>query len=319
MTSNYEVLVIGAGPAGLSAAMSLGRMGRHVLLCDDERPRNAASEHLNNFPTQDGINPREWRKRAREDLGKYKTVHFYQGSVLGIEKNGQHFRARFAVREPLNFRKIILAYGIVDHFPPISGMSELWGKSVFHCPYCHGFEVKNTRLGLIGNGQFAEHMLPMLYSLSADMILFTNESQDLDAEFIKKLEAKNVRLVDGKIKELVHENYRLKFLVLENGDTFERDGLFLAPMLPLQSKSELGQLLGCEKNDMGFYKIGMMGNTTVEGVFAAGDITTRMHSVLSSAATGQLAGAGAVAELVAEDFASDLDRGVGPPDGGKVR
>lgn len=302
MTSQYDVLIIGAGPAGLGAAMALGRMSREVLVCDDNRPRNAPAEHMNNFPSHDGVNPAEWRHMVRRDLEKYKTIHFHQGSILAIEKEGSFFQAKLGNGEIAKFKKLILAYGVVDKLPSIEGIQALWGKSIYHCPYCHGYEVRGTRLGLIANGKFAEHLGPMIYGLSKDFILFTNGPADFSEEFRKGLEAKKIPVVEERIQSLSHEGTRLKSVVLENSDVYEREGLFVAPELPFQGKSPIGDVLGCEKTEMGFLKVNPFGKTTVEGVFAAGDIVTGQHAVIAAASTGQMAGAAAVAELLQEEF-----------------
>lgn len=302
MADSYEVLIIGGGPAGLSAAMTLGRIQRSALVCDDDRPRNAASSHMNNFPSQDGVHPAEWRKQVKKDLEKYKTIHFFRGSVSAVEKDGKEFRATLSSGEVKSFKKVILAYGVLDRPPKIEHLQELWGRSVFHCPYCHGFEVRDTRLGLIANGKFAEHLLPMLRGLSDDVILFTNGSANLSEEFKVQVQKNKIPLIEDRVVVFQHEETRLKNIILENGSKYARDSAFVAPTLPFQCKSNIGESLGCEKDEMGFYRLGLMGKTTVEGVFAAGDIMTPSHSVLGAAAAGQMAGAGAVFELLHEAF-----------------
>lgn len=303
MASDHEVLIIGAGPAGLGAAMALGRLSRRALLCDDGRPRNAASAHMNNFPSRDGIDPKDWRRQVRQELEKYKTVQFRQSSVLSVTRDGNLFRATFPEGESLTFRKVLLAYGIVDRLPPLTGLRELWGKSVFHCPYCHGFEVRDTPLGLVANGVFAEHLLPMIASLSPDTVLLTNGPANISAEIRGHAERNRVRLIESPVASLKHMGERLKSVVFEDGTSLERDALFWAPQLPFQAKSSIGEQLGCEKTEMGFYQVNPFGKTTVGGVFAAGDIMTGNHSVLGAAAAGQLAGAGIVSELLNEIFA----------------
>lgn len=302
MESDYDVLVIGGGPAGLGAAMALGRMSRRALICDDDHPRNAPAEHMNNFPSRDGTSPTEWRRLVRKDLEKYETVHFYKGSVLSVERDGSHFLTTISSGKIMRSKKVILAYGVLDKLPSIPGARELWGKSIFHCPYCHGFEVRGTRLGLIANGDLAEHLTPMIYSLSKDLILFTNGPSHIKSDFKDHLKMNNVKVIEDEIRLLEHEGTKLKTVVLKDGETFERDGLFLAPSLPFQSKSSIGESLGCEKNEMGLYKVNPMGKTTADGVFAAGDIMIAAHSVLNAAAAGQMAGAGAVFELLNEEF-----------------
>ena len=301
MSEVFDVLIIGGGPAGLSAAMSLGRMGKSALVCDDGRPRNAPAEHMNNFVSRDGLNPGEWRKSALRDLQKYQTIHFQSEKVLTVKKIDQHFLAQFESGQK-TFRKVILAYGVQDQLPAVPGFKELWGKSVFHCPYCHGYEVRGTRLGLIANGKFLEHMLPMIYGLSKDTLIFTNEKSDLSNEAQEAIYKNKIRLVESKITSLNFNDTQLKSVVLANGEEIVRDGLFLAPKMPFQLKSQIGSDLGCEKTDFGFYKIDAFYKTTAHGVFAAGDIVSPMHSVLASAASGQVAGAAAVSEILHEDF-----------------
>ncbi|KYG70634.1 alkyl hydroperoxide reductase [Bdellovibrio bacteriovorus] len=302
MNKTLEVLIIGGGPAGLSAAMSLGRIGRTALVCDDARPRNEASEHLNNFPTQDGVHPAAWRKEARQDLEKYSTIQFFSGSVISVEKNSSHFRARFSSGEVKDFRKVILAYGIQDRLPPIPGIKELWGKSVFHCPYCHGFEVRNQKLGIIGNGKFLAHGIPMFSALSKDVAVFTNGPADFSEDLKMLMKKNNIEIVEKRIERLLFEGMNLRGIRFEDGSINEREALFATPLLPFQMKSDIGQNLGCEKNEMGLYQVNEMKQTSVLGVFAAGDNMTMMQSVLQAAASGSMAGAAAVFELVNEDF-----------------
>jgi thioredoxin reductase len=304
MQFDYEALIIGGGPAGLSAAMTLGRMGRSALVCDDNRPRNAPSSHLNNFPTRDGIHPAEWRREAKKDLEKYKSIHFFDGSVLSAEKTNQGFKAKLSSGAVLDFKKVILAYGIQDKLPSISGFKELWGKAIFQCPFCHGFEVRGSRLGLVANGDMAMRGLTMTYGLSPDLILFTNGKAELNNDQKETLKRRKVELVEDKIESLIFEGEKLKAVALENGQLKEREALFVAPILPFQSKSSIGESLGCEKTEMGLYKVGERGETTVKGVFAAGDNITFQQSVLLACASGTLAGVGVVFDILNEEFGS---------------
>ncbi|WP_374073444.1 NAD(P)/FAD-dependent oxidoreductase [Bdellovibrio bacteriovorus] len=302
MEFDYEVLIIGGGPAGLSAAMSLGRLSRTALVCDDNRPRNAPSTHVNNFPSQDGIHPAEWRKKTRKDLEKYKTIGFFEGAVLSVHKVDQGFVAQLSSGATRNFKKVILAYGIQDKLLSAPGFKELWGKSIFHCPFCHGFEVRGASLGLIANGELAAHGLPMIYGLSKDLILFTNGKTNLSEDLQETLRRRNVEVIEEPIDHLIYEGEVLKVVVLIDGQKKERDALFVAPIFPFQSKSPIGESLGCEKTELGFYKVGERGETTVKGVFAAGDNMTMMQSVLLACASGVAAAAGVIFSLVSEDF-----------------
>jgi thioredoxin reductase len=228
-------------------------------------------------------------------------VQFQSERVISVEKQDGHFVAQFDSGKKI-FRKVILAYGVQDQLPDIPGFKELWGKAVFHCPYCHGYEVRGSHLGLIANGKFLEHMLPMIYGLSKDLVVFTQGKADLSEEVLCAVRKNRIRVVEDQIAALNFTETKLNDLVLENGERIAHDGLFLAPKMPFQLKSQIGANLGCEKTDFGFYKVDGFGKTTVPGVFAAGDITSPMHSVLASAASGQLAGAAAASEILALNF-----------------
>lgn len=300
MKSNYEVLIVGAGPAGLSAGLALGRLLRTVLIADDGRPRNSASSHLNNFIGRDGIHPGEWRQEARRDLQKYETIELLQGSVDAVEKVEKGFHARFSNGQAAQFKKVILAYGILDRLPDIPGLPELWGKAAFHCPYCHGFEVRGKALGIIGSGHFLMHMLPLFYGLSKDLILFTNGDPQFSEEQKALFRKRNIEVIEEKVENLIYREDELKGVVLENGEKRMREGLFITPILPFRMKSSIGESLGCEKTEMGLYKVGERNETTVKGVFAAGDNMSMVHSVIHAAANGTTAGAQATWDLLNE-------------------
>lgn len=302
MKFDYEVLIIGGGPAGLSAALALGRMSRTALVCDDSRPRNAASSHLNNFPTRDGIHPAEWRKLARKDLEKYNTVNFFEGSVLSVDKAGSGFIAKLSSDQIFHFKKVILAYGVEDKYLSVPGYKELWGKSIFHCPYCHGFEVRGSKLGLIGNGETLFYMLPLIYDLASDLIVFTNEKAEFKEEQKDLLKRKKIRFIEDKIASFIYEGEKLKAVTFENGETVEREALYALPTFPYKLKSKIGEELGCEKDQFGFYKVGERGKTSVDGVYACGDNANGAHSVLLAAASGGMAAAGIVHELLSENL-----------------
>ncbi|PJZ30385.1 NAD(P)/FAD-dependent oxidoreductase [Leptospira kmetyi] len=302
MKLDSEVLIVGGGPAGLSAALALGRMSRTALICDDNRPRNAPSSHLNNFPTRDGIHPAEWRRLVRKDLEKYKTISFFEGSVVSVEKSVSGFNAKFSSGETASFRKIILAYGVEDRPLPVPGFRELWGKSIFHCPYCHGFEIRGSRIALISNSEMTFHMLSLVNDLASDLILLTNGKAIFSEEQKSLLKRNNVRLIEEQITGFLHEGERLKAIALANDTIIERDAAFFQPILPFKLKSTIGEELGCEKTQFGLYKVNERGATTVDGVFACGDNVSMGHSVLLAAASGGMAGAGTVASLLGEKF-----------------
>ncbi|RYZ69491.1 MAG: NAD(P)/FAD-dependent oxidoreductase, partial [Proteobacteria bacterium] len=176
-----EVLIIGGGPAGLSCGLSLGRMSRTALICDDGRPRNAASSHANNFATRDGVHPAKWRELAREDLSKYKTVSLRNTGVINVDKSGEKFKATLNDGSVVHAKRIVLAYGIADVLPDIPGFKENWGHLIYHCPFCHGYEAKGQKLAYFAQGPMFFHALPLVRSLTEDLIFLTNADIELTA------------------------------------------------------------------------------------------------------------------------------------------
>jgi thioredoxin reductase len=229
-------------------------------------------------------------------------VSFFTGRVLKVEQSGSAFNVTLPDQPILSVRKVILAYGVEDPLPDAPGFRELWGSAVYHCPYCHGYEVRDAKLAYVGNATMAHHVLPMLMSLTKDLVLFTNGATEIEPAFREQLKKKNIPLFQDRIASLVHEGKSLRAVKLTSGEIVERTGLFVAPKIPLTLKGSIGEKLGCEKTEMGFYKVELMGKSTVPGVFVAGDIMSMQHSVLGAAASGQLAGSGAVFELTREDF-----------------
>lgn len=304
MNNDYEALIIGGGPAGLAAAMTLGRMSRRVLLCDDNRPRNAPSQHVNNFPSHDGIHPEEWRKQTRKDLEKYKTIESASDTVLSVEKESIGFKAKLASGKGIHAKKIILAYGVEDSLPAIPGFKELWGKSIFHCPYCHGFEIRGSKLGFLANHPMAFHGLPMIFDLASHLTIFTNGKAVYSPEQIAILKHKNIELIETKIEKLRHTGEKLESVVLEDKRTVELEGLFTFPSMPFKLKSNIGESLGCERTEFGLYKANERNGTNIPGVYACGDNMSMVHTVLLAAASGVLAGAGVAYELLQERLIS---------------
>lgn len=298
MKFNYEVLIIGGGPAGLSSAMSLGRISRSALVCDDNNPRNAASSHINNFPSQDGIHPETWRNLAKKDLEKYETIKFFNGRVNSVKAIKNGFQAKLSSGSEVTVKKIILAYGIKDKIPPIPGFKELWGKSIFHCPFCHGFEIRGSKLGFIISNENAFHMLPMIINISSDLVIFTNDKVNLSKDQKEYLKKNNVRLVEDKIASFQHDEQILKGVVLVNGNDIAIQYLFYNSEMPFELKSDIGETLGCKKNQIGLYETNEMGATSVPGVFAAGDNISMAQSVLFACASGSKAAMATIRELL---------------------
>lgn len=300
MNKNYEVIIIGGGASGLSAALAFGRMGINALVIDSGKPRNEPSEHLNNFTTRDGINPKKWVKIATDQLQKYSTVDVVKGLVVGIVKKNNAFKLELLNSPDLYAPKILLATGVKDILPAIEGVQELWGKHIFHCPFCHGHEVKGLKIALMADEKMAKHSLPMLYGLSKEISLFSNGETIQDRDFLAALKSKNISTNTEQVKRISFKDDKLIIETLSK--TYQSDCMFMPPKIPFTQSAPLFKQLGCETDELGFIKTDEFGRTSVEGVFAAGDNMAGMHSVLAACYRGSLAAAIMTGEIRQHDF-----------------
>lgn len=285
MKSSYDIVILGGGPAGLSAALTAARGHRSILVIDSGQPRNAPAEHMMNFPSREGTPPFEFRELIRKDLKRYPHVHFRQGNVESIVKMEDGFLV-----DQVHAKKVLLAHGVKDILPAIDGLKELFGKSIFHCPYCHGYEHSGAAMGAVGPVEYANHMGHLVKGLTPDVAIFT-DGGDL-ASF------PGATVYNQKIDSFVRMGTKLIGVKLANGEVIKRDYLFMKFAQTLTS--DLGTKLGCELTEHGHYKINEMGQTSVPGVFAAGDCATPKQSVLMSCALGQTAGAAMNAIILME-------------------
>lgn len=297
----YDCIIVGAGSAGLSAALNLGRARRRVLICDKGNPRNAPAAHSHGFFTRDGTNPLELLDIGREQLKNYKTVEFQSVSVKEIKRSGAQFEAIFDDGAVKKARRILFAFGVKDEYPAIENFDKFWGKTVFHCPFCHGYEVRDEPLAAVGNGEAGVSMAALLKSWSADLILCTNGKAELSAEQRKTLAKHNVPVREEKILRFEGTGGQLETIVFETGEKLVRKGVLIRPKQHL--RSDLAEKLGCEITDSGFVKVADFNQTTVKGVYAAGDVTSPMQSISVAVAQGALAaGLGINHSLNQEDF-----------------
>lgn len=286
---SIEVLIVGGGAAGLAAALTFGRLRRQVWVCDAGEPRNAPARHMHNFPGFDGVPPAQWRERVLQELTHYPSVQHQALKVLALTPEAGGFRAQLSSGQSLWTQKVLLATGVQDVLPEIPGLLALWGKTVVHCPFCHGFEFQDQRLALLGQGDMALHMLAMLLGLSRDIIVFTQGPAQFTATQRQALTVQGVSLIETPVVRLQGEGDQLLALELANGETVARDALYLAPEFPVVQRSPLVQELGCALDPQGWVTVDDMGQTSVPGVYAAGDMAgMRGQSVLNSAASGSM-------------------------------
>jgi thioredoxin reductase len=300
-----DVIIIGAGPTGLSAALILGRSLKQVLVIDSGKPRNAVSHSANSYFSRDGIAPSELLKIGREQLQKYETVNFQTGKVIKVKalessEKPDRFQITLDTGEQFLARKLLLATGVTDELPAIAGFNELWGTSVFHCPYCHGWEVRDQPLATYGKGQPGFEMAQHLTGWSRDLIHFSDGDAGLSDEQRQQLLAWGVELREEAIARLEQENGTLTGIVLTTGEVIPRHGIFVYPQ-PHQH-SDLAKQLGCDLADNGAVQVGENKQTSVPGVYAGGDTVSLFSAIGIVVAEGGMAGVFINRALIAENL-----------------
>lgn len=298
--NQFDVIVIGGSYAGLSAGMALGRALRKVLIIDSEQPCNKQTPYSHNFITQDGKPPSEIAAIARQQVEKYDTIHFLNGLVISGDKTKFGFEIHTEKGETFTAKKLIFSTGIKDIMPGIPGFAECWGITVLHCPYCHGFEVRSEKTGILGNGDHGFELSALISNWTDDLTLYTNGKSTLTQEQKAKLEKHHIKTEEAEIERLEHLGGYLQNIIFKNKKK--------APVKVIYSRSSFVQHcpipedLGCELTEDGYIKVNSAQKTTIPGVFACGDNTTRLRTVANAVAMGTTAGMLANKELLEESF-----------------
>jgi thioredoxin reductase len=298
--NNYDVIIIGGSYAGLSAAMALGRSLRRVLIIDSGKPCNRQAPQAHNFITQDGQTPKQITDKAKEQVLAYKTVHFYPGIAVSGKQINNGFEVETDKGESFGGRKLLFATGIVDEMPAIPGFAECWGISALHCPYCHGYEVSGTTIGLLVNGDIGYDFCKLISNWSKNLIVFTNGKSSFTDEQASKLHSKGFQIVEKIISAFEHKNGYIQQVLFQDGSKQAITAMFAR--LGFSQHSEIPVQLGCLVTDQGLIQVDDFQKTTVSGVFAAGDNTMLFRAVALAAAAGSKAGAFLNKELIEEDF-----------------
>ncbi|PXY44419.1 NAD(P)/FAD-dependent oxidoreductase [Flavobacterium hydrophilum] len=297
---NFDVIIIGGSYSGLSAAMSLGRSLRQVLVIDSGLPCNRQTPHSHNFITHDGETPAAISAKARLQLELYKTVQFYNGLAIKVLQAENGFEVTTESGDVFTARKLLFATGVKDLLPEIKGFADCWGISVLHCPYCHGYEVKYEKTAIIANGEMGYEYAKLISNWTKDLRLCTNGKSELTPEQTQILKNHGVLILEEEINFFENNAGYISNIVFKNGEKIAVKAIYARP--PFQQHCQLPQVLGCELNEQGLVKVDFMQKTTVPGIYASGDATTQMRSVALAVSSGSFAGAAINKELIDEDF-----------------
>ncbi|MCV9932407.1 NAD(P)/FAD-dependent oxidoreductase [Flavobacterium sp. LS1R47] len=298
--NKYDVIIIGGSYAGFSAAMALGRSLRKVLIIDSGKPCNQQTPYSHNFITHDGKKPSDINAKAKKQVLKYPTVSFLEDKVSKVLKKESDFEINTQKGETFTSRKILFTTGLKDIFPKINGFAECWGISILHCPYCHGYEVKNEKTGIIANGAMGFEFTKMVSNWTKDLTVFTNGETSLTKEQSTILEKKNITIVETQIDYFQHNEGKLMSIIFKDGTKTAVKALYAKP--PFEQHSLLPQELGCEITEQGLIKVDAFQKTTIAGIYAAGDNSTFVRSLALAVSSGSVAGALINKELIEEDF-----------------
>ncbi|HYO83843.1 MAG TPA: NAD(P)/FAD-dependent oxidoreductase [Bryobacteraceae bacterium] len=294
-----DVIVVGGGPAGLSAALVLARARRRVLVVDAGNPRNAASNAMHGFLSRDGMPPREFLKLAREDVRHY-GVELREGSVEDIRPCDTGFEVSLGNGADLHSRKVLLATGVVDRVPQLNGIEKFYGKSVHHCPYCDGWEHRDGRVAAYGNGKAGAMLSIKLKIWTEDVVLCTDGPSRIPEPQRGRLARLDVRVIEKKIARLDGVPPQLERIVFEDGTALDRTGMFFGT--GNAQRSDLISRLGCDMTRKGAARISRGQRSTVPGVFICGDAAEDSQYVIVAASHGARAAMAINQDLLEEDL-----------------
>jgi thioredoxin reductase len=294
----FDVIITGGSYAGLQAAMTLGRALKHVLVIDSGKPCNRQTPHSHNFLTRDGETPAAIAAKAREQAEKYPTVKFLGGKAINGTKNIDGFTIYTEAGEAYTAKKLLFTTGIFDVMPQIPGFAECWGISVIHCPYCHGYEVRGKQTGIIGNDDTGYEYARMISNWTNDLTLFTNGASTFNTEQAEKLASHHIKIVEDLVEEIEHYQGQIKHLA--TGKKYPLDAIYAR--LSFKQHCDVPQMIGCRITDVGYIEVDEMYQTSIPGIYAAGDCTSPMRSVAAAVSGGALAGVVISKELINEEF-----------------
>jgi thioredoxin reductase len=292
---HLDAVIIGGGPAGLNAALVLGRARKNVAVIDEGRPRNAVTRETHGFLTRDGISPSEFRQIARKEISAYPSVFFVADTAASIAGADGHFQITTTQGKTFISKKLLFAIGMKDRPLDIPGLAEVYGKSAFVCPYCDGWELRDQPLVVINKGPELMHFAPLISGWTNRFTICTNGPDELTDAEREELNRKQVPVFESPIRDIESSDGIVRQVVLEDGTTIPCRGIFFKP--DLVTGSDLPRTIGCDITETGMVVIDNFGKTNVPGIYSAGDAATRMHQAIAAASMGALAAAAMNSEL----------------------
>ncbi len=283
-----HVIIVGGGPAGLNAAVVLGRCRRKVIVFDDQKYRNRWSHGVHNYLTQDTILPSDFIGLCHEEIRKYGVTVLHKRVKRARKDEKDIFHVTDEDGVSYYSRKLLIATGVKDRIPDIPGFAEFYGNAVFHCPYCDGWEVKDKRLAVYAKEKDGTELALLLLSWSNDVILFTDSGKHMGTRQKKKLKEKSISINSNKILRLEGNEGQLRKIILENGEAVERDAVFFVN--GFEQQCDLVGVFGCEMNKKGVVVTNIKQQTSVKGLYVAGDADMDVQFVVVAAAEGAKAG-----------------------------
>jgi thioredoxin reductase len=305
MDEKYDVVVVGGGAAGLSGALALSRARRSVLVVDDGTPRNARAGHVHNYLGREGTPPAELLALGRAEVAGYGG-RFMDGRVAGAERTDDGFRVALSDGGSVSARRLLVTTGLTDELPDVPGVAELFGTDVLHCPYCHGWEVRDQPIGVLG-GPFGVHQALMWRQWSDDVVLFQHTGPAPTGDEREQLAARGVPVVTGRVEALERDGDRLSGVRLAGGQVVPRRAVVVSPRFTARAGVLASLRLDAVPQEMNGHVLGSAvpvdptGATAVPGVWVAGNVSDLRAQVIAAAAAGLTVAAALNADLIAED------------------
>jgi thioredoxin reductase len=298
-----DVVIVGGGPAGLSAALILGRCSRTVLVCDSAHPRNEASQAMHGYLSRDGMPPLEFLRIARSELTPYTTVEYRNVTVVDAACVDSRFVVTLETGEKVHSRKLLIATGVRDKVPEIAGINEMYGRSVFHCPYCDGWEIRDQAIAIYGRGEKGYGLALELTAWSRDLVLLTDGPSELDDNQRERLARARIAVREDRVTRLEGTDGILERVVFATGDPLQRRAMFFTT--GQYQHADLAIQLGCEFNEKGTVRTGRYETTHLKGLFVAGDASRAVQWVIVAASEGAEAAFAINTDLIKEDLGNE--------------